>query len=85
LLPIYVHKKSYRYHIIPCVFFSHGGIIPPIARNLHQQHIEHVVKDALRLAGIQLSDVDAIAATVKPGMDIFRIYFLSHESNESLY
>lgn len=56
-------------------FFSHGGIIPPIARNLHQQHIEHVVQDALRLADIQLSDVDAIAATVKPGMDIFRTFF----------
>jgi len=66
-------------------FFSHGGIIPPIARNLHQQHIEHVVKDALRLADIQLSDVDAIAATVKPGMDIFRTFFLSHESNDNLH
>jgi hypothetical protein len=29
----------------------------------------------LRLADIQLSDVDAIAATVKPGMDIFRTFF----------
>lgn len=54
-----------------CSFlFSHGGIIPPIARDLHQQHIESVVNDALRAASLQLSDVDAIATTVKPGMDV---------------
>jgi N6-L-threonylcarbamoyladenine synthase len=62
--------------ILLCSFFSHGGIIPPIARDLHQQHIERLVHDALRLAGVQLSDVDAIATTVKPGMD-FQYFFVT--------
>lgn len=52
------------------IHLNHGGIIPPIARDLHQQHIEHIVQDALRLASIQLSDVDAIATTVKPGLPL---------------
>jgi N6-L-threonylcarbamoyladenine synthase len=55
--------------------FSHGGIIPPVSHDLHHQHIEGVVTDALKAASIQLSDVDAIAATVKPGMDVS----VSHE------
>lgn len=51
------------------LFYSHGGIIPPIARDLHRQHIEHIVNDALRAACVKLSDIDAIATTVKPGMN----------------
>ncbi|PNF43359.1 putative tRNA N6-adenosine threonylcarbamoyltransferase, mitochondrial [Cryptotermes secundus] len=52
------------------IHLNHGGIIPPIARDLHKQHIEHVVHDALRIASIELSDVDAIATTVKPGLPL---------------
>jgi N6-L-threonylcarbamoyladenine synthase len=60
-------------------FCSHGGIIPPIAGDLHRQHIGHVVHDALRVASIELSDVDAIATTVKPGMNGFCTFFVSHD------
>ncbi|XP_069690667.1 tRNA N6-adenosine threonylcarbamoyltransferase, mitochondrial isoform X2 [Periplaneta americana] len=49
---------------------SHGGIIPPIARDLHQQNIESVVNNALQAANLQLLDVDAIATTVKPGLPL---------------
>jgi N6-L-threonylcarbamoyladenine synthase len=68
--------------ILGSFFCSNGGIIPPIARDLHRQHIEHVVHDALRAANIELSDVDAIATTVKPGMYGFCTFFISHDSNE---
>eukprot|EP00106_Octopus_bimaculoides_P017121 XP_014784563.1 PREDICTED: probable tRNA N6-adenosine threonylcarbamoyltransferase, mitochondrial isoform X2 [Octopus bimaculoides] len=47
-----------------------GGIIPPIAQKLHQQHIEGVVEKAFEEANVTLEDVDAIAVTVKPGLSL---------------
>ena len=32
--------------------FRNGGIIPPVARDLHKEHIEDAVTTALSLAGI---------------------------------
>lgn len=49
---------------------NNGGIIPPIASDLHRRNIEQVVDNALHLANISVSDVDAIAATVKPGLPL---------------
>lgn len=46
---------------------SNGGIIPPIAQDLHRQNIEDVVNEAVTQAGISFKDIDAIATTVKPG------------------
>ncbi|XP_021934054.1 probable tRNA N6-adenosine threonylcarbamoyltransferase, mitochondrial [Zootermopsis nevadensis] len=60
------------------IHLNHGGIIPPIARDLHQQHIESVVNDALRAASLQLSDVDAIATTVKPGLPLSLIVGMNY-------
>ncbi|KAG7214191.1 hypothetical protein KM043_001537 [Ampulex compressa] len=47
-----------------------GGIIPPIARDLHAQNVSAVCEDALRLANLKLKDIDAVAATVKPGLSL---------------
>ncbi|CAI9728163.1 probable tRNA N6-adenosine threonylcarbamoyltransferase, mitochondrial isoform X1 [Octopus vulgaris] len=47
-----------------------GGIIPPIAQKLHQQHIAGVVEKAFEEANVTLEDVDAIAVTVKPGLSL---------------
>ncbi|CAG0881611.1 unnamed protein product [Darwinula stevensoni] len=44
-----------------------GGIIPPFARELHRKHLPAVVDSALSAARMTVSDVDAIAVTVKPG------------------
>lgn len=46
---------------------SHGGIIPPVARTLHEQHIRPVVDEVLKSGNIELKDIDAVATTVKPG------------------
>ena len=35
-------------------FFRMGGIIPPFARDLHEQNIDDVVSTALREAGVTL-------------------------------
>ena len=44
---------------IPCFFFLQkcdyyrmGGIIPPVARDLHKQHIESVVDMAMKQSGL---------------------------------
>ena len=34
--------------------YRFGGIIPPVARDLHKQHIETVVNDALFSANVSL-------------------------------
>lgn len=44
-----------------------GGIIPPLAQNMHRKNIEKVVNDAINRAKIKFDDIDAIATTVKPG------------------
>lgn len=46
---------------------SNGGIIPPIAQDLHRENIENVVENAVRSSSVSFDDVTAIAATVKPG------------------
>lgn len=51
-----------------CSYFErHGGIIPPVARRLHAENIEEVVTTALKRSGVSLEEIDAVAATVKPG------------------
>ncbi|XP_043282866.1 probable tRNA N6-adenosine threonylcarbamoyltransferase, mitochondrial isoform X2 [Venturia canescens] len=47
-----------------------GGIVPPLAQDLHREHITEVCEKALRSANLRLRDVDAIAATVKPGLPL---------------
>ncbi|XP_041366368.1 probable tRNA N6-adenosine threonylcarbamoyltransferase, mitochondrial isoform X2 [Gigantopelta aegis] len=39
-----------------------------MARDLHKQHIESVVNEALSSANVNLQDLDAVAVTVKPGL-----------------
>lgn len=50
------------------IHIMHGGIIPPIARDLHEGNIESVVTRALFTANVGLKDLDAIAVTVRPGL-----------------
>jgi N6-L-threonylcarbamoyladenine synthase len=47
-----------------------GGIIPPIARDLHIKNISTIVETALKNANLEVKDLSAIAATVKPGMPL---------------
>ncbi len=45
-----------------------GGIVPEIAAREHLRAIDPIVEDALQTAGVTLAGVDAIAATVGPGL-----------------
>ncbi len=45
-----------------------GGVVPELASRAHLQKIGPVVQQALRDAGVSMSDIDAIAVTAGPGL-----------------
>ena len=47
---------------------KYGGVVPELASRAHQQNIVHVVNEALTSAGIQNSELNAIAFTRGPGL-----------------
>lgn len=47
---------------------AYGGVVPELASRAHQQNIVPVVSEALRQAGIEKTDLSAIAFTRGPGL-----------------
>lgn len=45
-----------------------GGVVPEIASRMHTENITMVLDETLDKANMQVSDVDAIAVTYKPGL-----------------
>lgn len=50
------------------VHTAYGGVVPELASRAHEQNIVPVVSEALARAGVQASDLDAIAFTRGPGL-----------------
>jgi N6-L-threonylcarbamoyladenine synthase len=50
------------------VHHDYGGVVPELASRAHQQNIVPVVDIALKKAGINKEDIDAIALTRGPGL-----------------
>ncbi|MDR2388650.1 MAG: tRNA (adenosine(37)-N6)-threonylcarbamoyltransferase complex transferase subunit TsaD [Tannerellaceae bacterium] len=46
----------------------YGGVVPELASRAHQQNIIPVVAEALRCAGVEKSELNAIAITFGPGL-----------------
>ncbi len=46
----------------------YGGVVPEIAARAHVERLDAVIEEALAEAGVELSDLDAIAATAGPGL-----------------
>ncbi len=46
----------------------YGGVVPEIASRRHAESISGVVREALLKAGLELSDIDALAVTFAPGL-----------------
>ncbi|HAN76341.1 MAG TPA: tRNA (adenosine(37)-N6)-threonylcarbamoyltransferase complex transferase subunit TsaD [Bacteroidales bacterium] len=46
----------------------YGGVIPELASRAHQQNIIPVVDTALKMAGLKISDISAVAFTRGPGL-----------------
>lgn len=47
---------------------AYGGVVPELASRAHQQNIVPVVSEAIRMAGIDKSELSAIAFTRGPGL-----------------
>lgn len=47
---------------------AHGGVVPELASRAHQQNIIPVVSQAIKNAGIEIKDIDAVAFTRGPGL-----------------
>ena len=43
---------------------AYGGVVPELASRAHQQNIIPVVSEAIKRAGIEVKDIDAVAFTV---------------------
>ncbi len=50
------------------VHLSFGGVVPELASRAHQANIVPVTDQALKKAGVQISDIDAVAFTRGPGL-----------------
>lgn len=59
-------------------FSRFGGIIPPLARDLHKENIEKATNQALERAGLKITDVDAIAVTNRPGLPLSLLVGLNY-------
>ncbi len=47
---------------------DYGGVVPEIAARAHVDKIEPIVSEALKEAGVKLTDIDGFAATCGPGL-----------------
>ena len=45
-----------------------GGVVPEIASRAHVERILPVIDEALRRAGLQAQDLNAVAVAVSPGL-----------------
>ena len=55
-------------YLLSNVHRNYGGVIPELASRAHQINILPVVDQAIKQAGVQLKDIDAIAFTRGPGL-----------------
>ncbi|WMT86901.1 tRNA (adenosine(37)-N6)-threonylcarbamoyltransferase complex transferase subunit TsaD [Pelagibacterium sp. 26DY04] len=47
---------------------AYGGVVPELAARAHVVHLDGIVRRALKEAGVELSELDGIAATAGPGL-----------------
>lgn len=50
------------------VHHKYGGVVPELASRMHSEAITPVVTEAIESAGIQINDIDGVAATRGPGL-----------------
>jgi N6-L-threonylcarbamoyladenine synthase len=46
----------------------YGGVVPEVASRDHLRQVPRVVREALKIAGVGLSDIDGVAVTSRPGL-----------------
>ena len=45
-----------------------GGVVPEVASRKHLENISLVIDEALQSAGVEMKDIDVVAATCGPGL-----------------
>ena len=68
---VVVNGRDVRSNIISSQIDLHtlyGGVVPEIASRKHIEKINQVIEAALKEAGMQFRDMDAIAVTYGPGL-----------------
>lgn len=55
---------------VQLVHAKHGGVVPELAGRAHMENIAEVVQQAVQKAGITIQDIDAIAFTQGPGLQV---------------
>ena len=66
-----VHGRTLLANVISSSVEEHarfGGVVPEIASRAHLEAMPSVVSEALKIAQISLSDIDAIGVTAGPGL-----------------
>lgn len=48
----------------------YGGVVPEIASRKHIERINQVIEESLSEAGMSLEDMDAVAVTYGPGLQV---------------
>jgi N6-L-threonylcarbamoyladenine synthase len=64
-------QKEIKAHLILSQLADHipyGGVVPEVAARAHLRYLPGLIRDCMQKAGIQFSDLDAIAATAGPGL-----------------
>lgn len=46
----------------------YGGVVPEIAARSHLDHLDHLLSEAIKQAGVSFEELDGIAATAGPGL-----------------
>lgn len=49
---------------------SNGGVVPPVARDLHNKHLDGVVYDTIQKSGLEMKDITCVAVTNRPGLPL---------------
>jgi N6-L-threonylcarbamoyladenine synthase len=47
-----------------------GGVMPSLARRMHEERIDWVIKKTIRDSGLGIRDINTIAVTIGPGLSI---------------
>jgi N6-L-threonylcarbamoyladenine synthase len=64
-------KATIRSNVVRSQLDEHaafGGVVPELAARAHVTWLDHIIRQAVRDAGMALDDLDAIAATAGPGL-----------------
>ncbi len=64
-------KREVLSHLVLSQIDTHqvfGGVVPEIAARAHLDHLDHLIGEAMKQAGLDFTQLDGVAATCGPGL-----------------